>query len=467
MKISLLFSFIFTCLTFSFGQYQKNITLLDHWFSDTILTNSSQVRFSSCWAFEQNGKEYAVIGSTEGAHFFELTAENKFKFIDFIPGRHQSSQVITREYKTYKNYLFASCDEGSSSLQIIDLQHLPDSVSLIADYRNELFGRVHNLFIDSTNALLYACLVTPVLNNSELSTVPLRVFSLQNPVSPTLLWQGPSDIPEVHDVFVRDNLAILNCGFNGIRVYNFSNPSAPSYLNNLTFYQQQGYNHQGWLAPNNETYVFADENAGLKIKKAKLNPDFSLQIQQLFGTENKPYDKTPHNIQCTNEFAFVAYYNDGLRIFDLRYNPPKEIAAYDTYEDNALTNNFSMWGAWGIHILLPSGRILVSDRNTGFYLFDFDREFFLNQALSTSFNCYPNPFSDGENLIVRASSDEITEFSISLKNSLGELIFEETSITKSYIEIPSKISAGVYFVVVQFKNYLGENLVETIKVVKK
>ncbi len=464
MKIIPLFN-LFLLLSFAgFGQYQKNVKLLDRWFTDTILTNSSQVRYSSCWAFEQEGKEYGVIGSTEGSHFFELTAENKFRFIGFIPGRFVSSQVITREFKNFGKYLYASCDEGPSSLQVIDLSYLPDSVQLVADYRNELFGKIHNLFVDTTNELLYACLVTPVVNNAELSTVPLRVFSLQDPVSPTLVWEGPSDILEVHDIFVRDNLAILNCGYDGIRVYDFSNPSAPTYLNNLTIYQQQGYNHQGWLAPNNETYVFADETAGLKIKKAKLNPDFSIQIQQLFGTENTPYDKTPHNIQCTNEFAFVAYYNDGLRIYDLRYNPPKEIAAYDTYQDNALTNDFSMWGAWGIHTLLPSGRILVSDRNNGFFLFDFDRDFFLNQASPEQFSVYPNPSSKSESFIIRASADEINYFKVAIYNALGQLILEQTVSNQSFLEINQQLSAGCYFAKISYTNYLGELIDEVLKI---
>lgn len=467
MKINLFFNLILLLPFAGLSQYQKNVELLDHWFSDTIITNSSQVRYSSCWAFEQDGKEYGVIGSTEGSHFFELTAENKFRFIDFVPGRHVSSQVITREFKNFGKYLYSSCDEGPSSLQIIDLSYLPDSVHLLADYRNELFGRIHNLFIDSTNELLYASLVTPVVNNAEISTIPLRVFSLENPVSPTLLWDGPNDILEVHDLFVRNNLAILNCGYDGIRVYDFTNPSSPNYLNNLPFYQQQGYNHQGWLAENNETYVFADETAGLKIKKAKLNSDFSIQIQQLFGTENEPYDKTPHNIQCTNEFAFVAYYNDGLRIYDLRYNPPKEIAAYDTYLDDDLTNGFSMWGAWGIHTLLPSGRILVSDRNTGFFLFDFDRDFFLKQANTDQFSIYPNPSLKSESFIIRAPSDQISDFKIEIHNTLGQLILEQIVSNQSFLEVNQSLSAGCYFSKIEYRNYLGESVIELQKIIKE
>lgn len=462
MRPLILFLGIFLSLSVS-AQEIKNVTLLDHWYSDTVLTNSSQVRYSSCWAFVQNGEEYGIIGSTEGAYFFQLTKADTFRFVDFVPGKYQSSQAITREYKHFGHYVYAVCDEGPSSLQIIDVSYLPDSVHVVADLRNEFFGRTHNLFVDSVNALLYLCRVTPVINGVETSLIPMRVYSLQNPVSPTLVWEGPDDIPEVHDIFVRDNLAILNCGFNGLRVYDFTNPTAPIYKNNLTVYPQQGYNHQGWLAPNNKTYVFADETAGLQVKKAELKSDFSIQIKQFFGTPNVPYDKTPHNIHCTNEFAFVAYYNDGLRIFDLRYNPPQEVGAYDTYIDNNLTNQFSMWGAWGIHALLPSQRILISDRNNGFYLFNFDRSLFLNQANTAGFSLYPNPSTPVNQAILRAPSDEISDFTWRIIDTKGKCVYSQETKNQSFTMLPAHLSAGIYFVEVSYENYLKETVSKTIK----
>ena len=75
------FIFVF-CLCFSgFAQEIKNVQLLDKWSEDTLLTNSSNVRYSSCWGFEYQDREYAVIGSTEGAHFFELTSDNELRLI--------------------------------------------------------------------------------------------------------------------------------------------------------------------------------------------------------------------------------------------------------------------------------------------------------------------------------------------------------------------------------------------------
>ena len=446
----LLFGIFFTGI----GQEFKNCFLLDNWQSDTILTNSSKVRYSGCWGFKQNGKEYAVIGSTEGHHFFQLTEADTFQFIDFIPGRYISAQAITREYKNFQNYIYATGDEGDGSLQIIDVSYLPDSVSLIQDIQNSEIGKIHNLFIDSTNALMYACSVTSFLNGQELSLVPLKVFSLQNPLNPTLIWQGPEDLFEVHDIFVRDNLAILNCGYEGIRVYDFSQPNQPIYKSNLTIYQDQGYNHQGWLCPDNKTYVFADETAGTKIKKATLNTDLSLTINSLFGAENEPYDKTAHNIHCTNEFAFVAYYNDGIRIFDLRSNPPTEIAFYDTHQEE-LGNTFSMWGAWGIYAFLPSNRVLVSDRITGLYMFDFDRELFSKLPLTEEIVIFPNPSSSDESCTFSIPNDA-KDPQLIVIDMFGKIVWEPNFLNSSIVTLDKNFSSGMYCVQFKFTNYLGE-----------
>jgi choice-of-anchor B domain-containing protein len=459
------FFFFLFVLVFNtcFGQNFKNTILLDNWQSDTILSNSSNVRYSGCWGFTQNGKEYAVIGSTEGHHFFSLTESDSLQFIDFVPGRYVSAQAITREYKTYQNYLYATGDEGDGSLQIIDLSHLPDSISLVQDIQNSEIGKIHNLFIDTVNALLYACSVTPFLNGQELSLVPLKVFSLQDPLNPILLWQGPDDLFEVHDVFVRNNLAILNCGYEGIRIYDFTQPNQPIYKSNLSIYQDQGYNHQGWLCPDNKTYVFADETAGTKIKKATLNSDFSITINSLFGTENTPYDKTAHNIHCTNEFAFVAYYNDGLRIYDLRSNTPQEIAFYDTHQDES-GNTFSMWGAWGIYAFLPSNRILISDRISGLFLFDFDRDLFSKLEPQEEFIIFPNPSSANESCTFSIPY-EAKDPQLKIIDLFGKVIWEVNFINKSIVTLDRSFSSGMYCVQFEYTNYLNERQTQVKKLI--
>jgi choice-of-anchor B domain-containing protein len=450
---------ILLCATLN-GQEHKNIALLDRWFSDTIVTNTSLVRFSGCWGFTYKGLEYAIIGSTEGTHFFELSKTNTLKPAGFIEGRFNSSLVVHREFKTYRNYAYSVCDEGNSSLQIIDLNYLPDSVVKVADIQDERFGKTHNIFIDTTNALLYACLVTPIVSDIPLSIIPLRVFSLADPTNPVLLWQGPDDIPVVHDCYVRNNIAFLNCGEYGIRIYDFTNPSTPDYLNNLTFYQDQGYNHQGWLSPNGKTYIFADETNGKRVKKCTIGNDYSIHVDQLFGT-NFENNSIPHNIMCTDEFAFVAYYNEGLRIFDIRNNP-FEIASYDTY---TASSTFKMNGAWGVYSNYQSGRIIVSDRQNGLFLFHFDQSIFI-QNHGDDFYLYPNPTWQTDDFVVlRSANDKLSDFKVSVFNSIGELIHQESVQYSSIYTLKKPTSQGIYIIKIEYTDYLGELKGKTLKLV--
>ena len=437
--------YIFFISLFTFSQSKKNIELLDNWQNPNLISNSSNVKYNDCWGYSSNGVEYAIAGSTEGTHYFKINDQNKFEEIDFVPGKFVSMSVIHRDIKTYKHYAYAVCDEGESSLQIIDLNYLPDSVHVVAE-NDTTFARVHNLFIDEENALLYACSITPKTNGSLASKISMQVFSLANPEQPVLLSTGPNDIPEVHDAYVRNNIAYLNCGFDGIRVYDFSNPISPIFKQNLPVYQDQGYNHQGWLSPDGKTYVFGDETGGKKLKKCIVDENNELEIKSTFGT-NTENNSVPHNIVLTNEFAFVAYYNEGLRIYDTRPRIPIEIAHYDTYPE---TSFFNMNGAWGIYADYSSEKLLVSDRHYGLFLFDFNRSVF-SQPANDFATLYPNPSSIEGNITIRLN-DKYDAFSVELFDMYGKKVAQHSFENTSFGIIETPNSRGMYHAIISYIN---------------
>lgn len=453
-----LFFFFYLAINHSsFSQSRLNVDLVSHWDSDTILHGSTNVKFSDVWGYEAAGREYGLICSTEGVHIFELESTT-LRFVDFVPGTFQSTQVTNRDVTTYKHYAYTGCDHGTSNLQIIDLSTLPDSAKMVKEI-DLGFGRIHNLFVDEENALLYVCRITPIVNGNATSVIPLRVFSLADPLNPQLLYEGPSGITEVHDIWVQNNIAYLNCGFDGLRVYNFTNVSAPQFIQNLTFYQHQGYNHQGALTPNGKKYVFADETNGKPVKFANVNDNHQLQIQNYLGV-NTANNSIPHNIMCTDEFAFVAYYNEGLRIFDIQ-NAPREIAHYDTYPQES---SFKMNGAWGVYINLPSKRILVSDIQSGLYVFDFDRDL-MAKTSSDNITIYPTYLRSGEELIVKLKENIASSFEINTFSLNGERVFSESVSNQTFAKITPQLSHGVYFIEISYTDYLKEEKRERYKFV--
>ena len=434
---------IFLCQKESlFGQSFHNMTLLDNWHQDSLISNSSKVRYSDCFGFTQNGKEYAVIGSTEGTHVFLINEQDQFIPKGFVKGRYSSTFVQHREYAVFKNYLYAVCDEGVSSLQIIDLHYLPDSIHLAKEDSLQ-FGRVHNIFIDTIQEKFYSCIHRSTVN-TQLIDSPMKIFSLADPLNLQELWDGPDDVLEVHDIYVRNGLAFLNCGYDGLKVYNFTNTNSPAYLDSKPIYTDQGYNHQGWLTPDGTRYLFADETNGKRVKNCSFNGSVVV-INNYFGT-NYENGSVPHNIKATNEFAFVAYYNEGIRIFDLRYNVPLEVAHYDTYPDD---NPYKMNGNWGIFADLPSQRLIVSDRQYGLFLLHFDREKMLKSyPLTSEMDLFPNPVSSSESLFMTIPIETVkTEWQVYDVN--GKKIAEGLSEHFNYAEIPVNFAAGTYQVRIQ------------------
>ena len=459
LKAKILFVLTFLLAQTLSGQSSLNVTLLDNWQDEEIITNSSELRYNDCWGYVQSGIEYAVLGSTEGIHFFEIKDNNTFQFIEFIEGKFSSTAVVHRDIKIYNNFLYAVCDEGESSLQIIDLSGLPNSVTVVAE-NDTTFSKVHNIFIDEANNLMYACAITPMVNGIQSSLVPMQVYSLANPVNPVLLYTGPSDIPEIHDAFVRDNVAYLNCGFDGLRIYDFSDPSNPIFLQNESFYQEQGYNHQGWMTPDGKTFVFADETYGKKVKKCSINSDHTINIEQYFGT-NSSENSVPHNIMLDNNFAFVAYYNEGLRIYNLDSSPIEEIGHYDTYPSES---PFKMNGAWGVYSELPSGRILVSDRENGLFLLGFDRSVFTT-AHEGEVTIYPSLIENNTPITIKINNPEISSFVLDIIDLNGKVCFSQGVTSSNYFTFQGDLSKGLYSIRVQYLDYVDDLYVITKKIV--
>lgn len=420
----------------------ENVILLDNWHNDSIPTIYQEMRYNEVWGFVQNGEEYGVIGSTLGTHIFRLTADDQLEEVDFVPGAFQG-QVIHRDYHDYEGYLYGVCDQGQSTLQIMDLQYLPDSVSLVYN-SNEFVTTAHNVFIDSASAKLYLAGPAPTA---------LRILSVENPTQP----EYASDfftVFYVHDLFVRNDSAFLNCANEGLMVVDFSEPLSPQQLGSLDTYPDQGYNHSGWLSENGNTYVFADETDGMRMKVCDVSDLGSIEVEGLFSS-GVSENSVVHNLQMINDTVYVSHYNDGLQVFDVS-NPeePERIAWYDTFSGD---ESYAFNGAWGVYAFLPSRRILISDRTSGLYLFKLDEPTGISaQPEKPTVRVYPNP-THGEVTIETDANDVnavvlynfsgqmVAQFGVGDWHPGGSLVFDW-----------SDLPAGMYVVEIKGKESVSE-----------
>jgi len=395
-----------TCFLSILSFSQLNSTLLFHWNDTTIIGSAAYDNaYNECWGFEVNNTEIAVIGSTEGTHFFNVTDPQNSTEVAFVAGAYTGSGVVHRDYHDYQGYLYIVCDEGwsTSTLQIVDISNLPTSVNVVYD-SDSLFNTSHNVFIDTATSKLYAC-----ASNSAMD-----IYSLDIPTLPSLIYSY-TDVGHVHDAYVRNDTAYLNCGPDGFRIVDFSPldwpvlPSPPYIeLSSLTAYPDAGYNHSGWLSDDGTIYAMQDENHGYDVKIMDVSDFNNITVLSTLNSGQNPQSMA-HNGIIKGDLLYLAYYHDGLRVFDIS-NPsnPIQICNYDTYSP-ASYNSYK--GAWGVYPNLPSGNIIVSDMQSGLYVLDCTIPVNSVKNINQNLNIYPNPAKDYFNVNKDAKRIEIYDVS--------------------------------------------------------
>lgn len=347
---------------------QQQATLLGTWDDPELVGSSSYDNtYNEVWGLAVNGHEYAIVGSTAGTHFIDVTDPTQPYEAHFVAGNFQGGGVIHRDYHDYNGYLYAVCDEGQSTLQIISLSGLPDAVEVVYN-SGQLIRRSHNIFIDSTSAKLYALTTA----DNQLGFAPIRIFDISNPTEPVNLGSysnfGGLQAGHVHDAYVRNDIAFLNCGNDGFALVDFSDPANPQTLSTLTDYPFRGYNHSGWLTDNAQFYYMADETHSADIKVIDVSNPCEVEVVGTFDAEVDNPFSIPHNQIVACNYLYVSYYYDGLVVYDIS-DPanPERVLYYDTYPE---PNGSSYKGAWGVYPFLPSGNILLLDMQSGLHVFE-------------------------------------------------------------------------------------------------
>ena len=422
LKFTTLFYILFT--TTIQAQDSENINLLYQWSVDTLI--GSEVFdnvYNEVWGVVVDDREYAIIGSTAGTHFFDVTNPSTASEIAFVAGRVVGDEIIHRDYHDYQNYLYAVSDEGLSSLQIIDISTLPDSVSVVYD-SSDLFYRSHNIFIDTAKSRLYT-------TNGD-------IYTLENPIDPKFLYN--TSLLSSHDVYVENDTAYINTGTLGFVIVDFSQTTLENQshevIGTLPTYPDQGYNHSGWITPDGNYYAMADETWGMRMKMLDISDFSNIEVVALFGS-GVDENSIPHNQIINGNYLYTAYYHDGFYVHDIS-DPftPILIGYYDTFEPD---HHESYMGAWGVYPFLPSGNILISDMQTGLYLFEvnYDNPLGTDVLVNNKIAIYPNPCSDVLNLNLTNKSQ------VNLYDIQGNKVFNASDVYNIQLNT-NFLSNGIY-----------------------
>ena len=357
------------------------------------------------WGFMDlnTNREYAIMGYSTGTAVYDLSDPENPREVGFIDGQ----RTTWRDIKIYQSwnsgegrwnaYAYVTADNASDGLFIIDLTQLPHHISRVS--YNSDFREAHNVYITKTDFAtgLARTADTPVLviagsNNSD---GRFRAYSLDNPASPTFIaapatppGQAGGDRLYMHDaasMIVTDSRKDAQCAnatastycdvlfdFNEstVDVWDVTDPADPVRLSHVP-YSNSRYTHSGWRSEDKQYLFVQDElderDRGL-LTTLRVFSIGDLRNPTLVGTWTGPTNAIDHNGFARGNRYYMSNYARGLTILDIT-NPanPVTIGRFDSYP---ASDGVGFPGAWGTYPFLPSGNVLISDIDNGFYVVD-------------------------------------------------------------------------------------------------
>lgn len=396
---------VLSCLLYVHSQTPPlNIQQLAHVPNSSLMVPSD---LNDIWGWVDSlGNEYAIVGTNDGTSIFDLSDPSSPQEVLFVPGMNS----IWRDIKTYGHYAYVTT-EAYNGLLIIDLSNLPDSTNTNTYFysgpSNNPWLRAHNLFIDDRG---YAYIFGAnrgvggaiILDLNQDPTNPVEVADINN-------WY-------VHDGMVKGDTLFLANGNNSIfSIWDVSNPANPLLLgqNQTVGY----YSHNIWASDDGEYIYTTEEDNGGHLSEFKItdfnNIDLTDKIQAEPGN-----NVMPHNAFYMNDYIINSYYTTGVQLFDVKSKGNiVNVGHFDTSPNFSGPNSN---GCWGVYPYLPSGLIIASDIEAGFYVLDPDykRAAYLEGIITDAAN---NAQLSGVNVEILNNNINTTESKVGGSYKLGTL----------------------------------------------
>lgn len=409
--------------------------LLSRWDDDTLVAAGSlHIQYSSCWGMAVNGHEYAIAGGAQNVLVLDVTNPEKPE----LAGKFRGTATTIREFKSYKNRLYAVAGGGTEGLMIIDFSNAPAKIERVY-YSNEFFNFSHTITLDTLSGKIY-------LNGGNAANNGVTILDIsQNPNRPSLIGNVPLPGGYVHDAYVRKDTLYTSSGYSGYHIFDMHNPLVPKELAQMN---SGGYNHNSWLTTKGDFAYYTEEiPAGQPVRIVdlrKLNAGEIESVGTLLdrGIPDGPSAPIPHNLYIKDDLLFLSQYEDGLLLYDIAQPmSPKLLARYDTHPENMQYTGY--YGNWGSYPWLPSGNIVTTDMQNGIFMLKIASSVAISEVKeSLSCEISPNPVAD---LLYIKMKAPVTAWHYQITDMTGQMVRRKTvtGTTEDQADMAG-LPAGVY-----------------------
>lgn len=355
----------------------SNVELLSHIPLEMIGNGSGSDSWG--WVDPLDGKEYAIVGRSNGVSFIDISDPVNVRYLGNLPRPTSASSNIWSDIKVYRDHAYTVADFANQhGMQVFDLTQLrgisgpPRTFSAVATYSD--FASAHNIAINEDTGYAY-------IVGSNTCAGGLHMVNLAVPENPTfagcfsadgythdvqcVVYNGPDTDHQGQEICFASNEDTLT-------IVDVSDKQNPLQLARAS-YANTGYSHQGWLTEDQRYFVLDDETDERNFPSITTTRTITLNLTDLdnptvAGEHFADGAAVDHNQYVVGDYVFQANYRRGLRILHLddpATGAMTEVAFFDSYPEGD-GNSFS--GAWNVYPFFPSGNVLISDGNRGFFL---------------------------------------------------------------------------------------------------
>lgn len=322
------------------GVYYSNMMRYGVW--------NGREEYGGIWGYvdSASGKEYALICCrNEGVAIVDVNVDPPVE-VGFMPSLVPDRDA--KEVQVYRNY--AILVKENEDLQVYDLSDVsnPTQVSTIVPDNNGS----HTCLVDGH--YLY------VQGNHGVGG--LEIFDIVNPAAPVEL--GSYQPYYYHDIAIHNDtvygFAIYGQGIDAIDV---TDKNAPAPI--TTFNYPGSGTHNGIITADGK-YMFVGDEIGTSGNHTRVFDISDITNVSIVADIIIDPLSVAHNCYLRGDLLFIGHYTEGCRVIDVS-DPtnPVEVAYYDTW----LPASYGYDGVWAAYPLLPSGKIIASDRSTGLWVF--------------------------------------------------------------------------------------------------
>jgi choice-of-anchor B domain-containing protein len=343
------------------------------------------------WTDPQTGREYALVGRTDGTAFIDVSNPNSPRYLGNLAKTPGSITNSWRDVKVFDSHAFVVADgAGQHGMQVFDLTRLRDvgnqPVEFEVDAHYDGIGSAHNIVINEASGTAYA---VGVNSGGETCGGGLHMIDINQPKDPQFIGcfahqgTGNSGTGYSHDAMCIDyegpdtehagKEICFGSNEQQLSIADVTDKNNPVAISSASYPGVQ-YAHQGWITPDGRYFFMNDEgDEGATTGTDDEMPgtrtliwdvsdlDDPIMIKEHFG-ETLTID---HNLYIVDNLMYQSNYVSGLRVLDIS-DPenPVEVGYFDTvpWDESVVFD-----GSWSNYPFFASGTVVVSSGKEGVF----------------------------------------------------------------------------------------------------